>query len=69
VLDMAKGCVKYIYGCFNTNDDDYTCFRYFSCIYKFAIGNDKGEISLYDISTGSFLYQLKTTHEGSVIGL
>lgn len=66
---MGRGCIKYIYGCFNSSDEDYTCFRYFSCILKFAIGNDKGEVSLYDITTGSYLYKLQTTHEGSVVGV
>ena len=66
---MNKGSVKYIYGCFNSQDDDYTCFRYFSCIGKFAIGNDKGEIAVFDIGTGAWLYNLKTTHEGSVLGI
>jgi hypothetical protein len=69
VFDMAKGSVKYIYGCFNSEDEDYTCFRYFSCILKFAIGNDKGEISVYDITTGAYFYRLSTAHEGSVIGV
>jgi hypothetical protein len=44
-------------------------FRYFSCILKFAIGNDKGEVSLYDVTTGSYSYKLHTAHEGSVIGV
>lgn len=66
---MSKGSVKYIYGCFNSSDCDYTCFRYFACIFKFAIGNDKGEVALYDISTGAFTFQLKSQHESSVIGV
>lgn len=69
VIDMRKGSVKYIYGSFNCSDSDYTCFRYFACIFKFAIGNDKGEVALYDISTGAFSYQLKTQHDGSVMGV
>lgn len=69
VIDITKGSVKYIYGCFNSSDSDYTCFRYFACIFKFAIGNEKGEVSLYDISTGAFSFSLKCQHEGSVIGI
>jgi hypothetical protein len=37
-------------------------FRYFSCIERFALGNDNGQVQIYDISTGSQLYQLKTQH-------
>ncbi len=66
---MTKGCVKYIYGCFNSEDAAYTCFRYFACISKFAIGNDKGEVALYDVSTGACSYLLTSQHEGSIIGV
>lgn len=66
---MGKGCVKYIYGCFNSTDSDFSCFKYFACIFKFAIGNDKGEIALYEIGTGAFSYKLNCSHDGSVIGV
>lgn len=71
VIDLTKGVVKYIFGGFggSASENDYTCFRYFASIFKFAIGNERGEVSLYDISTGAFSFQLKCQHYGSIIGI
>lgn len=52
-----------------TSSNIFVEFRYFSCIERFALGNDNGQVQIYDISTGSQLYQLKTQHEGSIIGV
>lgn len=39
---MQTGSIKHIFKNFNFSDGDYTCFKYFSCIGMFALGNDKG---------------------------
>jgi hypothetical protein len=53
VLNLNNGQIKHIFSFKHTpNDDEFTVFRYFSCLKKFVFGNTKGEISIYNPQTG-----------------
>jgi hypothetical protein len=67
VIDLYKGQVKHIFSFKHApSDEEYTHFRYFSCIKKFVLGSSKGEISIFNHQTGELESTLKECHEGSI---
>jgi hypothetical protein len=53
VLNLNNGQIKHIFSFkYTDGGDEFTVFRYFSCLKKFVFGNMKGEIAIYNPQTG-----------------